>query len=110
MLREIKGTQRLPRLLGLRVDGTGTASILEGAQDAVLTDNGVGDWTLTWVKPFARIPEIVAMPLAADVVLSIGTLTASAVQIKARSVAASPAAADCDFHVIVLGSDAVDAT
>ena len=112
MLREIKGTQRLSRLLGLRVDGTGTASILEGVNDAVLTDNGVGDWTLTWAKPFARVPEVVAMPLAVDVVLSIvpGSLTNAAVQIKARSVAASPAAADCDFHVIVLGSDAVDET
>jgi hypothetical protein len=110
MLREIKGTQRLPRMIGLRVDGTGTASILAGAQDATLTDNGTGDYTLTFAKPFARVPQVVAMPLAQDVAMHISAVSASAVTIKARTVAGSPAAVDVDFHVMVLGSDAVDET
>jgi hypothetical protein len=110
MLRELKGTQRLPRVLALRVDGTGTASILEGRFDATLTDNGTGDYTLTFAKPFARVPVVVACPLAVDIAVSVGTITKLAVQIKAKTIAGSPAAADVDFHVIVVGSDAVDPT
>lgn len=110
MLREIKGTQRLPRALALRVEGTGTASILEGAFDATLVDNGTGDYTLTFAKPFARVPVAIACSLAADIVCYVHAVSASAVTIRARSVAASPAAADVDFHLLVLGSDAVDQT
>jgi hypothetical protein len=110
MLREIKGTQRLPRLLGVRVDGTGTASILAGGNDVALTDNGTGDYTLTFAVPFARVPQVVASPLAADVALHVSAVSVSAVTVKARTVAGSPAAVDADFHVIILGSDAVDET
>lgn len=110
MLRELKGTQRLPRVLALRVDGTGTASILEGQFDATLTDNGTGDYTLTWVKPFARVPVVQATTLLADSVAYIHAVSASAVTIRVRTVAGSPAAVDADFHVHVIGSDAVDPT
>lgn len=110
MLREMKSTQRLNRTLAFRVDGTGTASILEGVNDAVLTDNGTGDYTLTFAKPFARVPVVVAVGLAADIVMHVAAVSKLAVQIKARSVAAIPAAADVDFHAVVMGFDSVDQT
>lgn len=111
MLREVKTTQRMPRMLGLRVQGTGAAAILEGSiSGGTLVDNGTGDWTITFATPFARIPVIALASLTADKTLYVASVTASAVQIKARSVGSSPAAADADFHMHVLGFDAADET
>lgn len=50
MLREVKTSQRLPRMLAIKVDGVAPA-ILVGKFDATLTDNGIGDYTLTLAKP-----------------------------------------------------------
>lgn len=108
MLREIKSTQRLPRQLHLKVDGTGAPSILIGSRDAVLTDNGTGDYTLTWAVPFARPPVVVASSLTAGAVIQIASATASACQILVTDLAA--AALDADLMVIVQGYDAVDET
>lgn len=110
MLREIKGTQRLPRVLAFRVDGTGTASILEGAFDATLTDNGTGDYTLTFAKPFARVPVVLgASILAASGVVEIDAISATAIGIKTFAVDGTTAT-DVDFHVALLGFDSADQT
>lgn len=109
MLREIKGTQRLPRMLAISVDGTGTASIVEGSTDVSLTDNGTGDYTLTFAKALARTPVVVASPLTADRFAQIHTVSASAVTIKTFKVS-DQTAADADFHVLLLGWDSPDAT
>jgi hypothetical protein len=37
------------------VNGTGTASITVGAQLGTLTDNGTGDYTITFTYPGARL-------------------------------------------------------
>lgn len=109
MLREIKGTQRLPRALSFRVDGTGTASILEGAFDATLVDNGTGDYTLTFAKPFVRVPvcsgNVVGSTAA---IVNIAVVSVTAVQVKIFDAAGS--AADADFHLSVLGWDSADQT
>ena len=112
MLREIKSTQRLARLIGLRVDGTGTASILAGGHDAVLTDTGTGDYLLTFVQPFARLPVVTISPIGAagDIVATIGTVSASAVQILGWDGTDGTTAKDMDFHVLVLGYDSADET
>lgn len=106
MLREIKCTQRLPRQLHFKVDGTGTASILIGSHDAVLSDNGVGDYSLTFAKPFARLPVVVASSLTAGAVIQIAAASASACQILVKDTAG--AALDADLMVIVQGFDAAD--
>jgi hypothetical protein len=109
MLREIKGSQRLPRLLAFRVDGTGTASIVEGAFDATLVDNGTGDYTLTFAKPYTRVPVCIGTALgaaAASVVIAAVSITA--VQVTIFSDAG--AALDADFHLQVLGWDSADQT
>ena len=106
MLREIKSSQRLPRQLHFKVDGTGSASILIGSKDASLADNGTGDYTLTFVKPFARPPVVVASSLTAGAVIQIASATASAVQLVVTNLAA--AALDADLMVIVQGFDAAD--
>ena len=106
MLREIKSPQRLPRQLHIKVDGTGTASILIGSKDASLADNGVGDYTLTFAKPFARAPIVVASSMTAGAVIQIASASASACQILVTDLSA--VAKDADLMVIVQGFDAVD--
>jgi len=106
MLREIKSSQRLPRQLHFKVDGTGSASIVIGSKDASLADNGTGDYTLTFVKPFARPPVVVASSLTAGAVIQIASASATAVQLVVTDLAA--AALDADLMVIVQGFDAAD--
>lgn len=108
MLREIKGTQRLPRMLAIKLDGTGTAALNEGANDAVLVDNGPGDYTLTFAKPFARTPVVVASALTADIIVQLFALSATAVQIKTFDSNGGPTATDADLDIIVLGWDTAD--
>ena len=106
--RSVKSPQRLMRIMSAKVDGTGTAA-LSGtcANDMVLTDNNTGDYTLTFGVPFERVPEVVALPITDNIVLKIGTISVSAVQILSENLSGS--ATDADFHVMILGSDAIDA-
>lgn len=105
MLRSIKSSQRQPRQLAFKVDGTGTASILIGAKDATLTDNGTGDYTLTFAKPFSRLPIVVASAITAGAYCEVAAATASAVQILVKQ-PSDMSAKDADFFVIVQGFDA----
>ena len=107
MLREIKSSQRLPRQLHFKVDGTGTASILIGSKDATLTDNGTGLYTLTFAKPFARPPVVVCQNLSAAVIL-LRVVSATGLAVQISSFNASGVDTDCDFNCIVQGFDAAD--
>lgn len=110
MLREIKGTQRLPRLLAAIVDGTGTAAIRMGSTDFTLTDNGTGDYTLTFAKAFLRKPMIqvtcATNDCYAETVDADNSLTAVHILTKNNA----DAATDAVFHVLVLGYDSADQT
>lgn len=106
--RSIKGTQRHPRQIAFRVDGTGTASILEGTTDATLTDNGTGDYTLTWAQPFARVPVVVVTPVTTAIHCEHTGASTTAVNIKTFAVADGTTATDADFHVLVYGYDSAD--
>lgn len=106
MLRSIKSPQRLPRQLHFHVDGTGTSSIVIGSKDATLTDNGVGDYTLTFTAPFTRNPVIVCTSITAGIVFNIAASSTSSVQILAKDTLG--AATDCDFYCIVQGFDCAD--
>lgn len=109
MLREIKSPQRLPRQLHFKIDGVSTSSLLVGKFDGTLTVNGTGDYTVTFAKPFARIPVVSATVGGAAIGLPLVTsATATAVTVKAYDLAA--AALDVVMHVVVQGFDAVDET
>jgi len=108
MLREIKSTQRLPRQLALKVTGTGTAAISIGSFDASLTDNGTGDYTITFNEPFARSPVCVASCQTATCYAEIAAASATSVQVLTKSNA--NVATDAVFHLIVQGYDAADET
>lgn len=107
MLRDIKGTQRLSRLLALKLTGTGTAALGQGSTDATLVDNGTGDYTLTFVKPFTRVPVVVASSLTAEVNIKIHAIDAQSVQIKCFAVDGTTAK-DAVLDILVLGWDAAD--
>lgn len=110
--REVQVRQRLTHMIAARVDGTGTASILEGGNELTLTDNGTGDYTLTFSdQSFQRVPTVVVTPIGAsgDVVATLGTLSTSAVQILLWDGTDGTTAKDGDFHVLIVGSDAPDA-
>jgi hypothetical protein len=106
MLREIKGTQRLSRLLALKITGTGTAAIGEGVRDATLVDNGTGDYTLTFLKPFVRSPVVTVTTLTANTRAEVSAASVSACTIKIKDDA--QVATDGVFFVLVLGWDATD--
>jgi hypothetical protein len=108
MLREIKGTQRLSRLLAFKVNGTNTAAIEQGAPDASLTDNGAGDYTITFDRPFARKPIVTASCETEGCYAEIASASQTSVQIKTLSNAG--VATDAIFHAVVLGFDSADET
>lgn len=59
MRREVKSTQREMRVLELIVTGTGTAALTGPASNqATLTDNGAGDYTITFDEPFGNDPIV----------------------------------------------------
>lgn len=94
-------------LLFFRVDGTGTASILEGSTDATLTDNDTGDYTLTLSEGGARTMVVVGVtPLAAELSVKIAAVDADSVQLQFDN---DGVATDCDFHCVLAvfrGADA----
>lgn len=107
MQRSIKGTQRLPRMLAFKVDGTGTAAIGEGSTDATLTDNGTGDYTLTFATPFVRTPVCTASCETATGYAEIAATSTTTVQVKTKKTTDNTAL-DAKFHLLVLGWDTAD--
>lgn len=117
MLRDIKGTQRLPRLLAFRIDGSAVAGgtltqngILEGLYDALITENSAGNYTITFNTPFARTPVVTGMTATDVSTLRIVAVSASSVQIEQVGADQTTPLADADFHLMVLGFDSVDQT
>jgi len=115
MLRDVKSTQRLIRMLAFRVDGSDVAGgtltkngLLEGTFDALITENSAGNYTLTFAKPFARVPVVTSMTATDVSTLRIIAVSASSVQIEQVAADQTTPLADGDFHLLVLGFDAAD--
>lgn len=108
----LQNTQRKPRLLYFEVNpSAGTSTISIGGKDATLTDNGAGDFTLTFTTPFARQPVAVAQGMLADTTDNdaiIISQTASAIRIKCCNISGGAGLDGEKVGVLVLGSD--DAT
>ncbi len=105
--RSLKCRQRLQHLIAARVDGTGTAAMLSGARELTLTDNGVGDYTLTFETAFAQVPVVTALALTAATQVKLHAVAVGSVQIKCFAMDGTTAQ-DADFHVMIVGSDASD--
>lgn len=109
MKRSIKGSQRLPRLIAFEVDGTGTAAIGEGASEAALTDNGTGDWTLTFTVPFLRAPVVTSGCKTATGYVELSVISTTAVRVLGKKTTDN-SALDVKFQLHVLGWDTADRT
>lgn len=109
MLRELKVTQRLARLLAFALTGTGTAALGAGAFDGTLTDNGTGDYTIAFAKPFARAPIVTASSLTAGIIIKIHAVSTTSLQIKTYAVDGTTAT-DAVIHIHAIGFDSADAT
>jgi len=57
--RTCRVPQLAPRMESYFIDGTGTASIDIGSEDGTLTDNGTGDYSVTFKQPFTRAPIVI---------------------------------------------------
>lgn len=101
--RVVEVPQLKPRLEVFRVDGTGTAAIDFGSTDATLTDNGTGDYTLTWKEPFAREPIVIVTGKDNPAQL-LAAATSTACQFGCFN-KTTHAAVDDEVYVVVLGYD-----
>lgn len=103
--RSVQARQRLVHEIHVKLDGTGTAAILQGSKEVSLTDNGTGDYTLTLVTPAQKVLAVHATPLTAVTAISV-VASVSAVQLLATDLAGT--AADADMYVTIVVSDAAD--
>lgn len=106
MNREIESPQRMPRLIAFKLNGVGTAALDVGSKDGVLTDNGVGDYSIALNKPFARVPVVSVVSATADCVIQVASASASVLNVLVKS--AAGVAKDAELHILVHGFDAKD--
>ncbi len=80
-------------LVKLKVDGTGTAVLTgSGRNLAELTDNGVGDYTITFSPALSEPPAVVAIPYTAGVNVGLHSApTGSEVRLLSKSSSEVPA-------------------
>ena len=95
--------------LNISVNGTATTPVASGPDAAFvasITDNGTGDYTIT-LKEAAKLNLHVAsiVVATADSTIIPFAVTTSTVQVKAKSVASSPAAKDVDFNIQIIYMD-----
>lgn len=117
MLREMKSPQRLVRCLFFRIDGSavagGTATtngIDEGEYSGTITENGSGDYTITFSQAFARTPVVMITPVTDVTTCRIKAVSTTSVNIEQVGADQTTPEADADFHVLVVGFDTADQT
>lgn len=109
MLKEIKCPQLAPRMIGFYLAGaSGTPVLGEGQFQASEVDNGVGDYSLTFVNHFHRAPVVVATPKTADVIVRIAAVSITAVQVQCFDATDGTTPKEADLHIMVLGFDSAD--
>jgi len=106
MIRSVKSGQRSVRILAIRIEGsTGTPSI-EGIDKHKfsIVDDGVGEYTVTLLEPFAEACHATANAEAVDKAITL-TTTASTVVIKVNDIDETAALSDGDLQLLVIGCD-----
>lgn len=102
----VKSPQPLPRVLGLRIDGSavsassaGTAGLDEGSNDATII-RATNTFTITFDTAFSAAPVIACCPITAAADARISAVSASACTITVDT-----AANVTDLHLIIMGHD-----
>lgn len=110
LLRELKIEQRACVMKCFKIlDTAGTPSLSVGGTDGTITDNGVGDYTITFATPFERVIGAQVTVGELNAMGCVTALSASAVTVKVTQ-ADGATAADSDVYVWVMGSLAADQT
>ena len=104
MLRSIKSPQRAPRMLSAIVQADGTVSV--GSRD-VSVSVAASVYTITFARPFARVPIVSCSIYETVGTLVLSDLTASSVKVNAFEADISTPQ-DAVFHIQILGFDASD--
>ena len=90
MRREIESFQRKMRMISLIKSGLGTPALSgPDSNQATITDNGVGDYTITFAESFANTPVVMMSAATADRIPVIHTLANSSVRINTRNLGTS---------------------
>ena len=105
--RSIKSPQRQMRLLAFQKSGLGSPALSgEGKFDGTIADNGVGDYTITFGKPYVRVP--VCIPSTKTSATTIRCVPAiGSVQVLCFAMDGTTPA-EADFDLVVHGSDVSD--
>lgn len=100
----VSSSQRKPVFLAFVITITaGVPAITVGGTDGSVTDNGVGDYTITFTRPFRRMISVVASTTS-NVSCSIHTQSTTAVRIVGFDLSNNPTDPGSVF-VMVLGSN-----
>ena len=103
----VKGTFDKPRIIAGQVDASAGSAALGGTQYTV-TDNGTGDFTVTFARGFARSPVVVATCVTETHKSTCRIDSVDKNSFTISTFDATPAAADVDFNFIAYGSDSAD--
>ena len=107
--RPVESAQRRLRMMALKLDGTGTAALSGPCSlEATLTDNGTGDYTVTFDKAFTQAPVVTATCITADCIVNTITAAVGSVQITLVDATDGTSAKDGDIEIILVGSDVAD--
>lgn len=105
--RQVVCPQQRMRVMSVKVTGTGTAAVSGTcSNNMTLTDNGTGDYTLTFKIPYQRAPEVIVTPSTDNIITKIVSVAVGSVRISTENLSGS--ATDASFHTIILGSDSKD--
>jgi len=104
----INHVQRKMNVLSLKKSGLGTPVISGSAASwCDIVDNGAGDYTINFTQsPFAQVPEVMVTPVTPGTAVAVTAVSILAVTIEVTDLAG--AAAEGDFHVMIIGSLARD--
>ena len=108
LLRPSKCRQIGQISLNISVDGTAGTPVASGPDASIvesIVDNGTGDYTINLKEPSKmnlHVASIVCATADSIIPFAVGL---QSIQVKARSVAAVPAAKDVDFSIQILFMD-----
>jgi hypothetical protein len=110
LLRELKMEQRGCVLKAFKIlDTAGTPSLTVGSPEGVITDVGVGIYTITFTTPFERVMGAQVTAGELNAMACVTALSKLAVTVKVTNQDGATAV-DSDLYVWVMGSLAADET
>lgn len=102
--RSVKADQRNVVMKCFKIlDTAGTPTLSVGSTDGSITDNGVGDYTITFASPLDRAMAAHVTPMQANAIAYVHALSASAITVKVTEADGSTAD-DSSVLVTVIGA------